>query len=93
MQVDDPKWNEEETYRFLLKYYSKAAVMSSESLSAQETIQQLYQMGRYDPLLVWVSQLCTTTQLLALRHPLQMYHTGVVYTRRPCACCIAGRQL
>lgn len=77
MQVDDPKWNEEETYRFLLKYYSKAAVMSSESLSAQETIQQLYNMGRYDALLVWVSQLCTTNQLFALKHALQMYNADI----------------
>ena len=46
VQADKPRWNEEETYRFLLKYYGKAAVTSTESLSAQETIQQLYRMGR-----------------------------------------------
>lgn len=48
LQPEDPKWNESETYRFLMRYYGKAAITSTDSLSAHETIQQLYQLGRYD---------------------------------------------
>lgn len=47
MQADAPTWNQEETYRFLQRYYGKASITSAEGLSAQETVKQLYDIGRY----------------------------------------------
>lgn len=58
-QADNAKWNEEETYRFLLRFYGKSAVLSTESFSAQGAVQQLYQMGRYD-------SACTHTSYLTV---------------------------
>ena len=48
LQDADPKWNEHEIYRFLLKYYSSASVTkgSAEGFYAQATVKQLYEKGR-----------------------------------------------
>lgn len=47
-QDTDPKWNEDEIYRFLLKYYSAASVTkgSVEGFDAQAAVKQLYEKGR-----------------------------------------------
>lgn len=47
-QETDPKWNEDEVYRFLLKYYSRASISRgvAESFDTQKAVKQLYDIGR-----------------------------------------------
>lgn len=47
-QETDPRWNEDEIYRFLLKFYSEASIAknTSDSFDAQAAVKQLYDIGR-----------------------------------------------
>ena len=49
VQETDPRWNEDEIYRFLLKFYSEASIAKNTSLDsfdAQAAVKQLYDIGR-----------------------------------------------
>ncbi len=48
VQETDPKWNEDEIYRFLLKFYSEASIAknASDSFDPQAAVKQLYDIGR-----------------------------------------------
>ena len=48
VQETEPKWNEDEVYRFLLKYYGQASVSKgiTEAFDPQKTVKQLYALGR-----------------------------------------------
>ena len=48
VQETDPRWNEDEIYRFLLKFYTEASIAknTSDSFDAQAAVKQLYDIGR-----------------------------------------------
>ena len=48
MQGTQPTWNEDETYRFLLKFYSEPSVSKGLiKFDPQKTVKQIYDKSRY----------------------------------------------